>query len=177
MKRHDLTRASLMVSLAYMSLPGNCYVGSEPFQASSSRSPEAESAHIVDGSTVTLQYTASVPGLTGIEYDEVREFIRGRHESIPALEREVVGMKHGEEKRIELSPGESFGSYDVGEKLTVPKPTLPAGTKKGNVLRNDAGELATVAEVGDLMAMLEYNHPLAGKQLVVQLKILKVENP
>ena len=44
-------------------------------------------------------------------------------------------------------------------------------------MRNDSGELATVAEVGDLMAMLDYNHPLAGKPLVVQLKILKVENP
>jgi len=39
------------------------------------------------------------------------------------------------------------------------------------------GELATVAEVADTTAVLDYNHPLAGKPLVVQLKILKVENP
>ena len=39
------------------------------------------------------------------------------------------------------------------------------------------GELATVAEVSDTTAVLDYNHPLAGKPLVVQLKILKVENP
>jgi len=44
-------------------------------------------------------------------------------------------------------------------------------------VRNDAGELATVEAVGDFMAVLDYNHPLAGKPLVVQLKILKVENP
>lgn len=42
---------------------------------------------------------------------------------------------------------------------------------------NDAGELATVELVGDFMAVLNYNHPLAGKPLVIKLKILKVENP
>jgi FKBP-type peptidyl-prolyl cis-trans isomerase 2 len=34
-----------------------------------------------------------------------------------------------------------------------------------------------VAEVSDTSAVLDYNHPLAGKPLIVQLKILKVENP
>ena len=38
-------------------------------------------------------------------------------------------------------------------------------------------DFATVAEVSDTTAVLDYNHPLAGKPLVVQLKILKVENP
>jgi hypothetical protein len=44
-------------------------------------------------------------------------------------------------------------------------------------VQNDLGHFATVAEVSGIMAVLDYNHPLAGKPLVVQLKILKVENP
>lgn len=58
-----------------------------------------------------------------------------------------------------------------------PKTLLPFGAQAGDVLRNDMGELATVAEVADTTAVLDYNHPLAGKPLVVQLKSLKVENP
>jgi FKBP-type peptidyl-prolyl cis-trans isomerase 2 len=54
---------------------------------------------------------------------------------------------------------------------------LPFGAKTGDVLENDSGDLATVAEVSDATAVLDYNHPLAGKPLVVQLKVLKVENP
>jgi FKBP-type peptidyl-prolyl cis-trans isomerase 2 len=160
-----------------MTLLGGYDVGAEPLQASSSHSPEAESSRIIDGSKVTLQYVASVPGSTGIDYGNVSEFIQGRHEIFPALEREVVGMKPGEEKKVELTPAEGFGPHDDGKKMNIPKTLLPFGTKAGDILRNHAGELATVAEVADTTAVLDYNHPLAGKPLVVQLKILKVENP
>jgi len=177
MRRHDRTRASLIVSLACMTLLGGYDVGAEPLQASSSRSPEAERSRIIDGSKVTLQYVASVPGSTGIDYGNVSEFIQGQHEIFPAVEREVVGMKPGEEKKVELTPAEGFGPHDDGKKMNIPKTLLPFRTKAGDILRNNAGELATVAEVADTTAVLDYNHPLAGKPLVVQLKILKVENP
>ena len=177
MRRHDLTRASLMVSFSCMTLLGGYGVGAEPLQASSSRFPEVESSRIVEGSKVTLQYVASVPGSTGIDYGNISEFTQGRHEIFPALEQEVVGMKPGEEKKVELSPEESFGPHDDGKKMNIPITLLPLGAKAGDVLKNDVGELATVAELSDTTAVLDYNHPLAGKPLVVQLKILKVENP
>ena len=178
MRRHDRTSASLMVSsLACMTLLGGYGVGAEPLQANSSRSQEAESVRIVEGSKVTLQYVATVPGSTGIDYGNISEFIQGRHEIFPALEQEVVGMKPGDEKQVELSPAEGFGTHDEGKKMRVPKTLLPPGVKEGDVVQNDLGHFATVAEVSDSMAVLDYNHPLAGKPLVVQVKILKVENP
>jgi len=178
MRRHDRTSASLMVSsLACMTLLGGSGVGAEPLQANSSRSQEAGSVRIVEGSKVTLQYVATVPGSTGIDYGNISEFIQGRHEIFPALEQEVVGMKPGDEKQVELSPAEGFGTHDEGKKMSVPKTLLPPGVKEGDVVQNDLGHFATVAEVSDSMAVLDYNHPLAGKPLVVQVKILKVENP
>jgi len=131
----------------------------------------------VEGSKVTLQYVAIVPGSTGIDYGNISEFIQGRHEIFPALEQEVVGMKPGEEKQVELSPEEGFGTHDEGKKMSVPRTLLPPGVKEGDVVQNELGHFATVAEVSDGMAVLDYNHPLAGKPLVVQVKILKVENP
>ena len=86
-------------------------------------------------------------------------------------------MKAGEEKKVELSAEEGFGPYDVNKQKTVPKSDLPAGTKKGEVLKDHAGQPATVSQLSDSSAVMDYNHPLAGKPLVVQLKILKVENP
>ena len=149
----------------------------EPMMEQSTNKMDSGSDQIVEGSKVTLQYVATALGSTGIEYGNVSEFVQGRHEIFPALEREVVGMKPGEEKKVELSPREGFGPHDDSKKLTIPKTLLPLGAKAGDVLRNDAGELATVAAVGDVMAELDYNHPLAGKPIVMQIKILKVENP
>jgi FKBP-type peptidyl-prolyl cis-trans isomerase 2 len=179
MKRHDLTKASLIISLACIApIPIEEYgVGAEPLQASSSLSQEAESPRIVEGSKVTLQYVATVPGSTGVDYGNVSEYIQGQHQIFPALEQEVVGMKPGEEKKIELSPEEGFGPHDDRKKMNIPKTLLPFGAKEGDVVKNDVGELATVAELSDTSAVLDYNHPLAGKPLIVQLKILKVENP
>ena len=178
MRPHELTSASLMLSFTSMALLGDWGIGAAPLQASSSRSPEAENLQIVEGSKVTVQYVTTVLGSTGPDSrTAVSEFIQGRHDIFPALEHEVVGMKPGEEKQVELSPEESFGPHDDGKQLIISKTLLPPGAKQGGVVQNDLGEVATVAAVGDLAAVLDYNHPLAGKPVVVQIKILKVENP
>lgn len=176
MRRHDYTKASLIVSLACMMLFGGYVVGAKSPQASS-RSPEAESSRVLEGSLVTFQYVATVPDSPGIDYGNVSEFIQGQHEIVSALEQEIVGMKPGEEKKVELSPEEGFGTYDAEKKIIVQKTLLPPGAKEGAIVQNALGDFATVAEVLETTVVLDYNHPLAGKPVVVQLKILKVENP
>ena len=131
----------------------------------------------MEGSTATIQYMATVPASTGIDSRTVSEFIQSQREIIKILEHAVVGMKPGEEKTVEVSPQEGFGTYDDGKTMSIPRILLPPGATKGHIVQNAQGDLATVVAVGDLMALLDYNHPLAGKQLVVQLKVLKVEDP
>lgn len=138
-------------------------------------SPEIGSPRIVEGSKVTLQYQVAVPDQNGIEYDDVSEFVQGRHEIFQALEREVAGMRPGEEKKVELAAEEAFGPRDERKKMKIPKTELPADAKTGDVVQNEAGSFATVAAVSGSTAVLDYNHPLAGKPLVVQLRIVKVE--
>jgi FKBP-type peptidyl-prolyl cis-trans isomerase 2 len=177
MRRHDYTKASLIVSFACMTLFGGYVLGAKLPQASSTRFPEAESSRVVEGSTVTLQYVATVPVSTGIDYGNVSEFIQGRPEIVRALEEEIVGMKPGDEKTVGLSPEEGFGTHDDGKTMNIQKNLLPPGVEEGDVVQNALGDFAMVVEVSDTTAVLDYNHPLAGKPLVVQLKIIKVENP
>src|SRR4051812_43490565 len=78
-----------------------------------------DSAQIVDGSSVTVLYHITSPGEAGFEVKNVSQFVQGKHQLLPALEREVTGMKAGEEKKVELSAEEGFGPYDVKKRKTV----------------------------------------------------------
>jgi FKBP-type peptidyl-prolyl cis-trans isomerase 2 len=136
-----------------------------------------EHPQITEGSNVTFQYKITVPGRTGVYVQDVAVFIQGRHQVLPALEKAVSGMKEGDSKQIELSAEEGFGPYDDKKKKHVPRVELPMGVKEGDILEDRAGVPVTVTELSDTAAVLDYNHPLAGKTLVVQITILKVENP
>jgi FKBP-type peptidyl-prolyl cis-trans isomerase 2 len=137
----------------------------------------AESPQIIDGSNVTAFYQITIPGEYGFELHALGQFVQGRHQLLPALERVVTGMKSGDEKKVQLSAEESFGPYDTKKKKTVRKSDLPDGTKEGDILEDRAGQQATVAQLSDRSAVVDYNHPLAGKPVVVKIKILRVENP
>ena len=137
----------------------------------------AEPSRIIDGSNVTLFYQITVPGECEVEVREIGQFVQGRHQLLPALERVVTGMKTGDEKKVELSAEESFGLYDAKKKKAVPKSDLPAGTKEGDVLEDRAGREATVTQLSDRSAVMDYNHPLAGKPLSLKITILRVDDP
>ena len=171
MKKH-LLGIGLVLSLAYAGVTGS--LGAESRSTPAVPSPEVVGPQIAEGSRVTLVYVISVPGFIG---GDVREFIQGEHEIFPALEQVIVGMRPQEEKKVELSAVEGFGLHDDRKKLNVPKTQLPLGAKEGDVLQNANGDLATVEQVTGTMAVLDYNHPLAGKPLLVRVKVLKVENP
>ena len=136
-----------------------------------------ENSRIVDGSSVTLLFQITVPGEREFEVTNVGKFIQGQHQLLPALERVVTGMKTGDEKKVELSPDEGFGPYDVRKKKTIPRRDVPSETMEGDVLEDRTGQQVVVTRLSDSAAVVDYNHPLAGKPLVVKLKILRVDDP
>ena len=137
----------------------------------------AESARIVDGSNVTALYRISAPGECGFEIRVLGQFVQGQHQLLPALERAVTGMKPGDEKKVEISAEEGFGPYDARKRKTVPKSELPDWTLEGDVLQDRAGQQATVSQLSDSSAVMDYNHPLAGKPLNLKIRILRVDDP
>jgi FKBP-type peptidyl-prolyl cis-trans isomerase 2 len=54
---------------------------------------------------------------------------------------------------------------------------VPPETKVGTLLRSQEGLEARVLEVNGDSVLLDMNHPLAGKNLVFEVNILKVEKP
>jgi len=93
------------------------------------------------------------------------------------LEKGLAGLKAGDKKRIVLAAADAYGSYDEKKKVSVPKANVPPETKVGSVLRSEEGLEARVLEVNGDSVLLDMNHPLAGKNLVFEVNILKVEKP
>ncbi|HEY6084456.1 MAG TPA: hypothetical protein VIU63_03630, partial [Nitrospira sp.] len=93
----------------------------------------------------------------------------------PNLEKALTGMKKGDEKHVDLSSDEAFGPYDESKKATVRKDLLPAGTQPGTVLMTEDGVPFIVVDLDGPVASIDFNHPLAGKRLVIDVTILHVE--
>jgi len=135
---------------------------------------------IADGMKVTLEYTLTLPDKTVADSTAGKEpfsYIHGSQKIIPGFEKALTGMKVGDKKRITLTAAEAYGPYDEKRKVKVPKANVPPETKVGTLLRAQDGQEARVLEVTGDSVVLDVNHPLAGKDLVFDVNILKVEKP
>jgi FKBP-type peptidyl-prolyl cis-trans isomerase 2 len=132
-------------------------------------------SRVSDGAKVRLAFTITIPETDTIIPNNVREFVSGRHEIFPAVERALTGMKTGDEKRIDLQPDDAFGTYDAAKKVSINREMLPPDVGVGTILKSSSGVLLTVVEMLGTAAIIDYNHPLAGKHVVLDVKILEVQ--
>ena len=137
---------------------------------------------IEPGKQVKLDYTLSVDNKeieTSIGKQPL-QFVVGDKSIIPGLEAGIVGMHVGEEKLVTVESKDAYGISDPKALKEFPISTMPKGVepKPGMVLQAQApdGESfpATIKEVKEDKVVLDFNHPLAGKQLKFQVKVLDI---
>ncbi len=137
---------------------------------------------VADDVVVSIDYTLTVDGevVDSTEGDEPLQFLQGHQNIIPGLERELAGMKVGESKQVIVSAGEAYGEVDPENVVDVPRTEFPAEIpmEPGTELevKNADGEVlsATIAEVNDDSVKLDFNHPLAGKQLTFDVSVVEL---
>ena len=142
--------------------------------------PAPEKLKVADGMKITMAYTITLPDQTVAASNAGQEplsYIQGRHEIFPTLEAAVAGMWAGEKKVVPLTPDQAFGSYDEKKKFTVKREQLPHEAKVGTLVSTKEGLVAKIVGMTDTSAVLDFNHPLAGKNLVFNVTVLKVEKP
>jgi len=136
------------------------------------------------GKKVTLDYTLTVDnkemetsvGKTPLTY------VVGSRSIIPGLEAQLNGMHLNEEKVVKVAPKDAYGDVDQKAFKEFPKTSLPKGIdlKVGMVLQAtapDGSKFPTlISEIKTDTVVLNFNHPLAGKELTFKVKILKIEN-
>lgn len=105
----------------------------------------------------------------------------GYNQLMPGLEKHLVGKREKDTLQLKLLPEDAFGSYrpDLVKYKTYEE--FPAGRSlqegKWTVARDEGTRTAYgyfVKEKREDGIFLDYNHPLAGKELIYDLEILEV---
>jgi FKBP-type peptidyl-prolyl cis-trans isomerase SlyD len=136
---------------------------------------------ITKGSNVKIEYKLVVEG---DEVDsniggEPLSYIQGENHIVPGLEKQLEGMSVGEEKSVEVVPEEGYGPREEKAILEVSKDKVPVeGQAVGMTLgmKDQQGRVLqpVVSEVKEETIVLDFNHPLAGKTLNFDVKVVEV---
>ncbi len=146
---------------------------------------QSPSPGIQSGTKVQLEYTLTDEGGKLLDSNQGKaplSITEGQHQVIPGVEKALEGMHAGEAKRVTVKPEDAYGEVDPAAVAEVPKDKIPpdaltVGTEL--VAQDEAGRrrIVRVKEIKDDTVVLDLNHPLAGKTLVFNLKVLGVEAP
>jgi FKBP-type peptidyl-prolyl cis-trans isomerase 2 len=135
------------------------------------------------GVKVALEYTVSLEDGTQIDSnigEPPLEFVLGTDQMFPALEAELLGLRIGEEKQIILEPEEAYGTVveeafreidldSVPQKYRIEGAVIGVQDPEGGVFP------IRVHKIEGEKAILDFNHPLAGRSLHFQVKVVGVD--
>jgi FKBP-type peptidyl-prolyl cis-trans isomerase SlyD len=135
---------------------------------------------IADDVVVTLDYTLTVDGevvdsTAGI--DPI-SFLQGYENILPGLENELNGLKIGDQKKVFITAKDAYGEIDADSIVDVPRADIPKDIplKPGIELQvsNEDGELmdAVITSISKDSVRLDFNHPLAGKDLNFEVTVV-----
>jgi FKBP-type peptidyl-prolyl cis-trans isomerase SlyD len=102
----------------------------------------------------------------------------GYGNTLPKIEEALDGQEAGYAVTLNLLAADAFGVYDDALVRTIPKTQFPPGVKVGGQLegRGDDGsvQVYTVMKIKGDTVYMDANHPMAGKDVRFDLKVLAV---
>jgi FKBP-type peptidyl-prolyl cis-trans isomerase 2 len=154
-----------------------------PEKASAQVTPD--SPGIQNGSTVRLEYRLSDEKGTVLDTNEGQEplvYTHGQRQIIPGLEKALNGLRTGDTKHVVVSSDEAYGPIRPEAMIEVPKERVPpslqtVGARLLGQSKDGQPIHAFVKEVKEKTILLDTNHPLAGKALTFDVKVVEVEAP
>jgi FKBP-type peptidyl-prolyl cis-trans isomerase SlpA len=139
---------------------------------------------IQPGSRVTLHYTLSLADDTVVDSTREAEpitFQIGSGALIEILERHLVGLRTGEQRRFEISAAESQQPASPEAIQVMARSDFPAdlaietGQVLGFVMPSGEEVPGLIVSISDTEVVVDFSHPLAGRDLIFDVEILAVE--
>lgn len=136
-----------------------------------------------NGDTVKVHYTGRLADGTVFETStdsDPLQFIVGGDMVIPGFDQALVGMEPGELKTIEIPFGEAYGPYynelvqEVSRNEIPPNMELSVGQQLQAQKPDGQMALITVIAMSESIVTLDTNHPLAGKDLTIDIELVEI---
>jgi len=138
-------------------------------------------AIVSNGKVISLEYTLKLEDGEVVDTNVGKApltYTQGANQIIPGVEAAVTGMEVGQAKQAVVPPTEGYGDPDPDAFHEVPKEKLPQEIRVGTQLhgKDSAGReiRPIVSEIKDETVLLDFNHPLAGKTLYFDLKVVNI---
>ena len=138
---------------------------------------------IAENSVVSIEYELVEAGGSDIidsnKGQAPLEFITGKGHIIPGLEKELIKMEKGESADIKVDSTDAYGEINPEAVDTVPAEQfagidLAVGMQLYGQSENGESVTVTVKEFNDENVTIDYNHPLAGRDLMFSVSIVDV---
>ena len=137
------------------------------------------------GQKVKVHYVGTFDD--GTEFDSSRargtalDVEVGTGQVIPGFDEALTGMTVGETKSVKLAPTEGYGDINPEAFQDVPHTAFPEDFefKLNESVTGQGAEgqqvIARISSLGEAEVTLDFNHPLAGKNLNFEIELVSIE--
>ncbi|MDR2690567.1 MAG: FKBP-type peptidyl-prolyl cis-trans isomerase [Azoarcus sp.] len=138
---------------------------------------------VATDSLVTLHYRFSLPNgqplLSTFEAGPATLQL-GKGEMLPAIERLITGLAVGHRHVFDLDAADAFGPHraDLVERVRrehLPSKEIEPMSIMEFVAPDGSRYSGLVREIDDVSALIDFNHPLAGKSIRLEVEIIGIE--
>ena len=136
---------------------------------------------IEQGTKVTMSFSLALESgeLIDSNFDtEPATFVLGDGNLLPGFEIPLQGLKAGDQGEFIISPENAFGQRNPENIQQLGRDNFDQESLNvGDVFsfQNGEGELpGVVIEVGDNLVRVDFNHPLAGRNIIFKVNIIEV---
>jgi FKBP-type peptidyl-prolyl cis-trans isomerase SlyD len=138
---------------------------------------------VTEGKDVSLEYTLTLDDKSVVESNVGKQpltYTHGTRQIIPGLEKALEGLAVGDTKEVTVTPSDGYGEKDPNalqevQKKLIPPDALVVGAQLQGKTPDGQMVYPRVAEIKDDTVVLDFNHPLAGKTLHFDVKILDIK--
>jgi len=164
--------------------PAEAQTAPEAKPEEAAKPAEASNPAVQAGAKVQVQYTLTDDTGTVIESNKDEApltYTQGSRQIIPGLESALDGMRAGEEKKVTVPPADAYGEVNPAAVTEVPRDQLPPDSLEVGMYLVAEGRggrrIVRVKEIKEESVIIDLNHPLAGKTLHFDVKVVGVELP